>query len=443
MRGGGRFGSDYKRRLAADMAKKKTEKFSSPPPAERQPSTFNRIVEGVKTAARIGEESFYPTYGQVGAPNPLAVLGSPTFRETGIGQSLARTGIGRRLIESQTTMGEVSGGYQGPVSTVGKAFTEPGAGTAVMAGLTLGEFLPGGRGSRAARQGARAFDADIMEESPAVESLIDTLSRQARQAGKGPAPKIEEAPRNIAAFTPTKKDAEGFWQTVERPAIDDVSGQASFDPSEIRSAAFGGVGELVRGTPLESLTDLAVPNKATTIRAIYKPPTAKEILGMMRKTDRAVPSRLKAKRDRLVKQIDEAEDVDTALRLRAELDATTDPKKWKFNEYTLKDAEALRDRWIMASQHFEDAYGVPLPWRLEADYLDEAGNLKTARIFGQDVEHGIPVNKGGKGKADELTLLPTIPNVGRRDYSWDDYAAKYPDEWNNLLDVLYGTAKRY
>lgn len=165
MRGGGRFGSDYKRRLAADMAKKKTEKFSSPPPAERQPSTFNRIVEGVKTAARIGEESFYPTYGQVGAPNPLAVFGSPTFRETGIGQSLARTGIGRRLIESQAAMGDISGGYQGPVSTVGRAFTEPGAGTAVMAGLTLGEFLPGGRGSKAVKQGIKAIDDDIAEEA--------------------------------------------------------------------------------------------------------------------------------------------------------------------------------------------------------------------------------------------------------------------------------------
>lgn len=443
MRGGGRFGSDYKRRLAADMAKKKTEKFSSPPPAERQPSVFNRIVEGVKTAARIGEESFYPTYSQVGSPNPLAVFGSPTFRETGIGQSLARTGIGRRLIESQAAMGDISGGYQGPVSTVGKAFTEPGAGTAVMAGLTLGEFLPGGRGSRAAKQGIKAIDDDIAEEAFDYEDIINMLSRQARQAGKGPAPKIQEPPRDIPAFTPAKKDTEGFWETVEKPAIDNLSGLPAYDPSEIRSAAFGGVGDLVKGTPLEALTDLAIPNRATTIRAIYKPPTAKEILNMMRKTDRAVPGRLKAKRDRLVTQIENEDDLDNVLRLQAELDATADPKKWKFNEYTIKDAEMLRDRWVKASQHFEDTYGVPLPWRLEADYLDEAGNIKTARVFGQDVEHGIPVNKGGKGKADELTLLPTIPNVGKRDYSWDDYAAKYPDEWNNLLDVLYGSAKRY
>lgn len=43
MRGGGRFGSDYKRRLAADMAKKKTEEFSSPPPSGGIPSPTNII----------------------------------------------------------------------------------------------------------------------------------------------------------------------------------------------------------------------------------------------------------------------------------------------------------------------------------------------------------------------------------------------------------------
>lgn len=174
MRGGGRFGSDYKRRLAADMAKKKTEKFSSPPPVERQPSTFNRIFEGVKTAARIGEESFYPTYQATG-PNPIAFLGSPTFKETGIGKSLARTEIGQRLISSQSMLGEAMGGYEGPVSTVGKAFTEPSAGTVVMAGLTLGEFLPGGRGSRAVRQGAKEIDNDIFRNIDEPAQLDDVL----------------------------------------------------------------------------------------------------------------------------------------------------------------------------------------------------------------------------------------------------------------------------
>lgn len=279
-----------------------------------------------------------------------------------------------------------------------------------------------------------------------VDSLVEKLSREARQLGKGPTPKIEETPRNITAFTPSAKDTEGFWETVEKPAIDDISGLPSFDPSEIRSAAFGGVGALAKGTPLENLSDLALPNKATTIRAIYKPPAAEEILDMMRKTDAAVPSRLKAKRDRLTSQIEaaqEAGDIDSALRLAAELDNTVKPKDWKRNKYSLKDAEMLRERWISASKHFEDTYGTPLPWRLEADYLDEAGNIKTARVFGQDVEHGIPVNRGGKGRADELTLLPTIPNTGKRDYSWDDYAAKNPDEWNSLIEVLYGSAKRY
>lgn len=279
-----------------------------------------------------------------------------------------------------------------------------------------------------------------------VDALVEKLSKEARQLGKGPAPKIEETPRNITAFTPSTKDTEGFWESVEKPAIDPISGQAAFDPSEIRSVTFGGVGALAKGTPLESLSDLVLPNKAVTIRAIYKPPTAEEILNMMRKTDASVPSRLKAKRDRLTSQIEAAQkagDMDSALRLAAELDNTVNPKDWKRNKYSLKDAETLRERWISASKHFEDLYGNPLPWRLEADYLDEAGNIKTARIFGQDVEHKVPVNRGGKGTIDELTLLPTIPNTGKRDYSWDDYAAKYPDEWNSLIEILYGSGTRY
>lgn len=187
MRGGGRFGSDYKRRLAADMAKKKTEKFSSPPPAERQPSTFNRIVEGVKTAARIGEESFYPTYGQVGAPNPLAVFGSPTFRRTGIGQSLARSEIGRRLIESQASMGEAAGGYTGPVSTVSRGVSEPSPVNVVLAGLTLGEFFPGGRGAKAVKQSIKqskrmGIMPRINNEDEYVEDVFE-LERPLAQRG--------------------------------------------------------------------------------------------------------------------------------------------------------------------------------------------------------------------------------------------------------------------
>jgi len=62
MRGGGRFGKDYKQRLAVARTKKKQETYSSPPPKEekpsynrfarggvdRQPSVFNRVEDAAK-----------------------------------------------------------------------------------------------------------------------------------------------------------------------------------------------------------------------------------------------------------------------------------------------------------------------------------------------------------------------------------------------------------
>lgn len=195
MRGEGRFGSDYKRRLAADTAKKKAEKFSSPPPAERQPSVFNRIVEGVKTAARIGEESFYPTY-QVTGPNPLAFLGSPTFKQTGIGKSLARTEIGQRLISSQGMLGEAIGGYDGPVSTVGRAFTSPSAGTIAMAGLTASEFAPGG----SIRRGVRRFLPNQEAERYVKETLeqLDEPTLLQTKSGIQEAKELVDSPQLIS-----------------------------------------------------------------------------------------------------------------------------------------------------------------------------------------------------------------------------------------------------
>jgi hypothetical protein len=163
MRGGGRFGSDYKQRLAVAMAsKKRQQEFSSAPPQKERPSVFNRVIDYAKTAAKIQEESFYPTYQATG-PNPLAFLGSPTFKRTGLGKSLARTDIGRRLIESQTRMGEIAGGYEGPATTISKGFMDPSAGNIAMAVLTASEFTPGGRGSKAAKTMKEKYLEDIFE----------------------------------------------------------------------------------------------------------------------------------------------------------------------------------------------------------------------------------------------------------------------------------------
>jgi len=395
MRGGGRFGSDYKRRLAAKRVEVK-----------QQPKEFGR------------------NYGPITAGSAIG-MGLEYF--------------GNRVLKPAV---EKAQGDIAEVPNIGKSKE----GT-LFGALAIGSLLGNPRG---AAKELPELGRELIEELPkresVIEQLVSGLSREARMLSRGPAPKVEETPRNIPAFTPSKRDAEGFWETVERPAIDEISGLPAFDPSEIRSAAFGGVGDLVKGTPLENLNTLAIADKATTIRAIYKPPSANEILKMMKKTDRAVPSRLKAKRDRINEQINKAQeegDMDSALRLQAELDRTLEPKKWKFNQYNLQDAEALRNRWIDASNKFEEQYGEPLPWRLEADYLDEFGNTKTARIFGQDVEHGIPVNRGGKGKAKELTLLPTIPNVGKGDAPWEDYAEKNPEKWIELIDRLYGEAIRF
>jgi hypothetical protein len=177
MRGGGRFGSDYKRRLAVARTKKKQETYSSAPPKEEKPSAFNRIVDFVKTAARVQEESFYPTYGSPGAPNFLAPLGSPTFRRTGLGQSLARTEIGGRLMRSQARMGEAAGGYEGPATTVSRAFTEPSAGTIAMGALTASEFSPfkGGRIIRKMlpEREAESYAKSILREEDDITFRVD------------------------------------------------------------------------------------------------------------------------------------------------------------------------------------------------------------------------------------------------------------------------------
>jgi hypothetical protein len=190
MRGGGRFGSDYKQRLAvARASKKRQQEFSSAPPQEKQPSVFNRIVDTAKTVAKIQEESFYPTYSSSAAPNPLAFLGSPTFAKTSIGRSLAETTLGSRLMKNQRAIGDITGGYEGPATTVSRAFTNPSAGTIAMAGLTLGEFAPQGRGARALRLGARmgggySLDPKRIAQSARELSGIGERILQTGRAGR-------------------------------------------------------------------------------------------------------------------------------------------------------------------------------------------------------------------------------------------------------------------
>jgi hypothetical protein len=230
---------------------------------------------------------------------------------------------------------------------------------------------------------------------------------------------LEEAkistPRNIDALLPRQISQSGDWDTVEIAAQDELSGLTKLDPSEVRLLAFGGRGDLAKDTPLAGLGNLKVPENATTIRAIYAPPTADEVLAMMKKTDAGVQSR-----------------------------SNVEPDTWVRNTYTIEDAQALLDRWKTASTAFEKTNGRPLPWRLEADVPDpETGVIKTKRIFGQDVEHAIPVNQGGTGAAEELVLLPSIPNMGKGDLTWEAYAGKYPDEWASLVKSFYGDVKKY
>lgn len=184
MRGGGRFGSDYKQRLAAARTKKKQETYSSAPPKEEKPSTFNRIVDFAKTAARVQEESFYPTFQATG-PNALAFLGSPTFRRTGLGRSIARTEIGSRLMQNQARMGEAMGGYEGPATTISKAFTDPTAGSIALGALTASEFSPikGGRILRRMlpEREAEAYAKSVLREE---ENITEMPIRSSIQEAK-------------------------------------------------------------------------------------------------------------------------------------------------------------------------------------------------------------------------------------------------------------------
>ena len=194
MRGGGRFGADYKRRLAA----KKTEKkqFSSAPPKEDKPSVFNRVVDYAKTAAKISEESFYPQFGSPAGPNFLAPLGSPTFRRTGLAQSLGRTEVGSRLIKSQARMGEAAGGYEGPVTSVGRAFTEPSAGTIALGALTASEFLPPGRASRLGRT-LLSSDTGEQYAREVIQSLDEPAEAIIRRSNIQEAKDLVDSPQRI------------------------------------------------------------------------------------------------------------------------------------------------------------------------------------------------------------------------------------------------------
>jgi len=143
-----------RRKKLVEAKSNRENAFSSSAPKENKPSVFNRIVDYAKTAAKIQDESFYPTYQATGI-NPLAFLGAPTFRQTGVGRSLARTDIGRRLMESQSRIGEATGGYEGPATLLSRGVLEPTPSNIAIAGLTASEFLPGGRGAKAVKEGVK------------------------------------------------------------------------------------------------------------------------------------------------------------------------------------------------------------------------------------------------------------------------------------------------
>jgi hypothetical protein len=220
-------------------------------------------------------------------------------------------------------------------------------------------------------------------------------------------------PKNIDVLVPTQRTENGNWADVEIAGQDQVSGLTALDPSEIRSLGLGGMGDLVKGTPLESLADLRIPQSATKIRAVYTTPSAKQVLARMNRTDAGVAAR-------------------------------PNVKKWDRNTYTIEDAQALLDRWKAAADAFEKKNGRPLPWQLEADVPNaKTGKIEVKRIFGQDVEHAVPVNQGGTGAADELVLLPSIGNTGKRDYSWAEYSDKNPDGWNSFIEGFYGDVNKF
>jgi hypothetical protein len=289
-------------------------------------------------------------------------------------------------------------------------------------GMLLGTSGAGGGNiARATRQASDArdkVDAPDDFETNLLRGFEETKVSPRYTPPEVEARLLEEAktstPLNNDALVP-KQIINGDWETVEISAQNPLFDLTKFDPSEIRLLAFGGIGDLAKDTPLAGLGSLKVPENATTIRAIYAPPTADEVLTMMKKTDAGVQSR-----------------------------PYMLPGTWKKNKYTIEDAQALLDRWKVVANKFEKTNERPLPWRLEADVPDpETGVLKTKRIFGQDVEHAIPVNQGGTGAAEELVLLPSIPNMGKGDLTWEEYAGKYPEEWTSLVGSFYGDVKRY
>ena len=295
---------------------------------------------------------------------------------------------------------------------------------------TIGGGMPvmrvGGSANKAAREAA-ALRATEAELSLAPEDRLPIGALEELQGNRSPimpgspeARIVDEAknatPKNIDTLLPTKRNANGDYDAVEINAQDEASGLTTFDPSELRLLTLGGTGAYGKFGPLAKLSDLTIHKTATKIRAIYTPPPAKEILRLMNRTDQAVATRPNVK-----------------------------PGTWVKNTYTIEDAQVLLDRWKTAASEFEKANGRPLPWRLEADVPNpkKGGEIEVKRIFGQDVEHAIPVNQGGKGTVDELVLLPSIGNSGKRDFAWADYASNNPYNWNAYLESFYGDIKKF
>lgn len=257
-----------RRRQALAAAKTKREKaFSSSAPKQETPSVFNRIVDYAKTAAKIQEESFYPTYQPTG-PNPLAFLGSPTFKETGIGKSLASTDIGSRLIRGQSMFGEGAGGYQGPISTVSKGITDPSAKNVAFAALTASELTPPGKGSRVAR---RLLSSDVGEKymKQILGSLDEPVETVTKRSGIQEAKDIVDAPQ-IVVGEPRARTRGSVPVTIQN--IDEAN-ELLFG-SNVRNT--GSVGSTLT-------SDLYEGSQVTVGRILSPERVAKDMLNVARK----------------------------------------------------------------------------------------------------------------------------------------------------------------
>jgi len=342
----------------------------------------------------------------------------------------------------------------------------------VAGALKGGNGLNIARGGLAgARSGLAAHRMTMMnEDSPYFQGETETfdpaIERQISGIGTPRQPRdkpwvdvskeIETAPKGVrpGPLFRLGRKVEGKWR---QPTVINNVGEGdlpNLGPDEVRSLLFGGRGGIIdvpgKDNPLNNMNDImraaqgtvsGVPIPMEEFRMVYEVPHASEIKRMMEGADAGAKTRRADKRKKLFNDVQEQLasgkiDSNEAIRRNAEIDRQH--PEWIKNEYSMKDARKLRDRWIQASQEYEKTHGVPLPWKVEGRVGDTWQS-----VFTQAVEHGKPVDKGGKGTIDELTIIPDLTNSSRSSNPWADWSAKHPEEWQAFIKSLYGETRVY